>query len=151
MLKRAAARVEREMTEDVASYRPRQLTQLKHLYRQAMRGGERSKEDGQRERRKTVAGPGATEPRTVETIITTWTRCDAPAFLNAALGALAGIRELLGLNAPPGFAWQALGHGTPPPPSWEVVKWVVAAPEYAEDDLDDDECGPVVGTSAESA
>jgi hypothetical protein len=101
MLGRTEARLAREVTENIALCRVLQLERLEYLYRQAMRAWERSKEDGQSEQRKTLGEPGAGEPRLIQTVHTTWTRCGNPAFLGAARRALADIRKLLGLNGLP--------------------------------------------------
>lgn len=91
ILARVAARVLKELDELVEAEKVIQLDQLHEIAHQAMRAWERSLEDGVTVKETAGVGGG------IET--TTKGQSGNPALLAQARGALADIRDLLGLNA----------------------------------------------------
>jgi predicted transcriptional regulator len=88
ILDRVSKAALRRLTREVELYKVVQLEQLEHIVSEAMRAWEVSKEDS-------VTVQGFSDGKF---IVTTKTQCGNPAFLGQVRGALADIRDLLGLN-----------------------------------------------------
>jgi hypothetical protein len=109
MLKRAAARILARMGETVGEEIARQLSALWHIYDEAMKAWERSKEDDRmlRERTKQGAAPilpggrrGIAPDPEKETVQQLRPQVGDPRYLAEARAALADLRKLLQLEGP---------------------------------------------------
>lgn len=98
LLKRIETRLLRELAETVQRQKARQTLRLEHLFAEAMRAWNESKEDTTRRRqRQTRAGAGA--GATVAELVVENQHGD-PRYLDEARKALADQRKLWGLDAP---------------------------------------------------
>ena len=100
LLRRVEDRILRELTAAVERQKARHTLRLEHLYAEALRAWEQSKQDATRRRqRKTVGRAGGATGATVAELVVEEQHGD-PRYLEEGRKALADLRKLWGLDAP---------------------------------------------------
>ena len=100
LLRRVEDRILRELTAGVERQKARHTLRLEHLYAEALRAWEQSKQDATRRRqRKTVGRAGGATGATVAELVVEEQHGD-PRYLEEGRKALADLRKLWGLDAP---------------------------------------------------